>query len=101
MPNTAVKSDREVEMLQTLPRWRVTVSFDQVPDTKRAPIIFHLSDEHLQNVVRDVAALDFGLDVQGVEIRREASLQGIITGITNTTPQGQWTDEKLSEGWMK
>lgn len=50
-------------MMMIIPKWKVVVD-----RANEAPLVLHISETHLSNVLRDLAKFDFGQHVLGITI---------------------------------
>lgn len=53
-------------MIQTIEKWRVIIEFM----VSSGPVIFYISDDHFQNVLRQLAVMGFENEVINIKIER-------------------------------
>jgi hypothetical protein len=80
-------------MIHMLKKWRVTVRTENTEaPASTDSTTFGFCDDHIANVMRDVAKMDFGPNVKSVEIAEwEWGVDSKQHGTTTTVSGGKWS----------
>lgn len=75
-------------MIHVVKKWLVTVTFE---GGVHEPVQFHISDDHHQGILRDIAKIDFGVarPVKAITIAADTVREPSMTDVTTVTGFGQ------------